>query len=301
MPTFFTESTAAEEPKTYELKPFPTTDGGYASDHACLIPHEMPIVGRTNRSSMTIGGLSVPANVYHYINPDYHKPYARWMPPFSLIKHVLTGAYTEEDSALPGNSNGFISYVTKKGINRDGISDFGIRSGCNVSVQDKALHGRLVATGGSDSNVADYELAYVQTEAFEPLCREVAQRLFALILVSYEQDDDTETFFKKCFPGVDIQNMIASYEDAQTEEATITFKEPDQSILDLMEAYKTVLQTGQYQSPEFTRVRGTGELVQARTEDEAAEEAGTPDPTYCSSDDEIAQTEARHGRQCNIM
>ncbi|MCH9689058.1 MAG: hypothetical protein K0U10_00195, partial [Gammaproteobacteria bacterium] len=181
MPTFFQDNTtAAAEAKpttTYELKPFPTTDGGYASDHACLIPHGItPFLGRANRSSMTIGGLPVPSNVYHYIHPDYHRPYARWMPPFSLIKHVLTGTYTEEDTALPGNTNGFISYVTKKGNNRCGISDFGVRSGTDFPVADEALHGRLVATGGHDRYVEDYELAYVQTEAFAPLCREVAQR-----------------------------------------------------------------------------------------------------------------------------
>ena len=298
MPTFFQDHAAAETANTYELKPFPATDDGYSSAHACLIPHgRTPFLGRTNRSSMIIGGLPVPSNVYHYIHPDYHRAYARWMPPFSLIKHVLTGTYTAEDMALPGNTNGFISYVTKRGVNRCGTHDFAVRSGGEIPVEDNALHGRIVATGGHDSDVAGYELAYVQTEAFEPLCREVAQRLIALTIISSEQNDDTETSLRKLLPGVDIQNMIASYEGDQTANATMTFKEPNQSILDLMEAYKTTLLAGQYQSPAFPRERGTGLFVQACGEASEAQE-----PTYCSSDDEMAQREARAGGEpCTMM
>ena len=163
------------------MKIKPGTD---LSNHACLIPHlQRPGNSAINRNCVFIQlndgrYLEMPSNFYHYVDPDAHKNYARFMPNRDLIQWALQSELqfidytdTKVDDA---QRYGYVSYVKKNGFLDCGISEpSDRRKGCEFHYPHRA--GQLVLTHAHDAALTD-EVPHVQKEEYRELCKEVSSR-----------------------------------------------------------------------------------------------------------------------------
>lgn len=156
------------------------TEGG----HACYIPHATnDLSGAQNCNSFYIKLLNgkvliVPANFYHYVDPEAHKKYARFMPSLEVAEWAITKNYLEFipcDAVINDDfveRYGYISFVKKNGFLDCGCWFFNRYKSRPYRYINYA--GSLVTSQGDDAHISNK--VPVQKPEYSELCKTITKR-----------------------------------------------------------------------------------------------------------------------------